>query len=162
MIAYHINGTTADRAEMNITQYHADELAAQGWLISADPIVWAENQYIDGEIVPIPAPPEPEPYVPTPEEVAEQTKQQLIWSVQNHLDTAARQLGYDDIKTAVTYADEPAVPKFQTEGKAFRAWRSLVWAACYATLADVLDNKRDVPTVDELLAELPVLEVQGG
>lgn len=110
-------------------------------------------------LIPLPEP-EPEPVVPTPEEIAAQTKQQLIWTVQNHLDTYTRQYGYDDIKSAVTYADEPAVPKFQSEGRTFRAWRSLVWAACYAILADVLAGTRPVPTVDELLAELPGLEAE--
>ena len=96
--------------------------------------------------------------VPTPADIAHQVQQSLISAVQNHLDAAARSAGYDDIKSAVTYADEPAVPKFQIEGQRFRAWRSLVWAACYAMLDDVLAGTRTVPTVDELLAELPVLE----
>ena len=48
MIAYHINGTTADKCEMNTSQSRADELAAQGWLISAGPIIWAQKQYIGG------------------------------------------------------------------------------------------------------------------
>lgn len=96
--------------------------------------------------------------VPTPADIAAQIQQSLINAVQNHLDAAARAAGYDDIKSAVTYADEPAVPKFQAEGQAFRAWRSLVWATCYAMLADVVTGTRDVPTVEELLAELPVLE----
>ena len=74
MIAYHIKGTTADRAEMNITQSRADELAAQGWLISADPIVWAEKQYVGGDLQDIPQPEPPSPYVPTLEEVKSQRK----------------------------------------------------------------------------------------
>lgn len=95
--------------------------------------------------------------IPTPAEQAADIQRSLVAAVQNHLDSAARNAGYDDIKSAVTYADEPAVPKFQAEGQAFRAWRSLTWAACYAILGDVLDNKRIVPAVEELLAELPGL-----
>lgn len=82
----------------------------------------------------------------------------LTAGVQKHLDDAARTLGYDDIKSAVTYAEEPAVPKFRAEGQAFRAWRSLVWAKCYAIMDGVLNGLRPVPTKDELIAELPVLE----
>jgi hypothetical protein len=78
-------------------------------------------------------------------------------AVQAHLDAAAYAAGYDNIQTAVSYADEPAVAKFQTEGQAFRAWRSLVWAHCYAVLAEVQAATRSVPTEAELVAELPDL-----
>ncbi|RIY41936.1 hypothetical protein [Neopusillimonas maritima] len=89
----------------------------------------------------------------TPKEI-EAAKKAIV---QRHMDEAARALGYDDIKSAVTYAEEPAVPKFQAEGRAFRAWRSLVWAACYAILDDVNAGNRGVPTDAELIAELPEL-----
>ena len=89
----------------------------------------------------------------------EQVIAQLTIDVQKHLDEAAQALGYDDIKSAVTYAEEPAVPKFQAEGQAFRAWRSLVWDACYAIMGDVLAGNRPIPTAEELIAELPLLEL---
>ena len=98
--------------------------------------------------------------VPTPEEIAAQTQRSLIDAVQAHMDAAARALGYDDIKTACTYADEPAVPKFQTDGQAFRAWRSLVWSYCYAQLDAVTAGERTVPTVDVLIGELPKLSAE--
>ena len=82
---------------------------------------------------------------------------QLTNYVQAHLDAAAKAAGYDNIYTAVTYADEPAVPRFQAEGQAFRAWRSLVWDAANAIRAAVEDGTRPVPTAAELLAELPAL-----
>lgn len=78
-------------------------------------------------------------------------------AVQAHMDASARAAGYDDIKTAVTYADEPAVEKFQQEGQAFRAWRSLCWAYCYEQLAAVQADQRPQPTVEELIGELPAL-----
>ena len=78
-------------------------------------------------------------------------------AVQSHLDAAAQSLGYDDIKTAVTYADEPAVPKFQADGQALRAWRSLVWAKCYEMLEEVKSGNREVVDVVGVIAELPML-----
>lgn len=84
-------------------------------------------------------------------------KTELINAVQSHLDTTAQLLGYDSIATAVTYASEAAVSKFQTEGQAFREWRSLVWAHCHAVLAAVVAGERAVPTAEELIAELPVV-----
>lgn len=77
--------------------------------------------------------------------------------IQGHLDEAAVQVGYDDIKTAVTYAEEPAVPKFQAEGKALRAWRSLVWTYGYEQIDAVQSGARSLPTPEELIAELPPL-----
>lgn len=103
-----------------------------------------------GEIAKHPFPPPPPP---TPAEI-EAAK---VAIVQRHMDEAAQALRYDDIATAVTYADEPSIPKFQAEGQAFRAWRSLVWAKCYEILADVQDGKRDIPTDEDLISELPEL-----
>lgn len=95
---------------------------------------------------------------PPPPTAAEITAD-LTAAVQSHMDTAARAAGYDDIKSAVTYADEPAVPRFQAEGQAFRAWRSLCWNACYTIMADVQSGARSIPTATELIAELPALEL---
>lgn len=81
-------------------------------------------------------------------------------AIQAHLDAAARRRGYDSIATAVSYAEEPAVPKFQEDGKAFRAWRSLVWAYAYQELAKVKAGEREIPTLDAFLAELPALPDQ--
>lgn len=78
-------------------------------------------------------------------------------AVQSHLDELARTQGYDNIMTAVSYADEPAVAKFQQEGAAFRAWRSNVWAYVYAQLAAVQAAEREQPTPAQLVAELPTL-----
>ena len=80
-------------------------------------------------------------------------------AIQARLNEAAIAARYDSIATAVSYAEEPAVPKFQNDGKAFRAWRSLIWAYAYEQLALVLAGGREQPTVDEFLAELPALEL---
>lgn len=97
-----------------------------------------------------------EPPAPTPEQIIETMRA----AIQAHMDAAAQGYGYDDIKAAVTYADEPAVPKFQSEGRAFRAWRSLVWAHAYGVLDAVQAGDREQPTADELLAELPELVIE--
>lgn len=78
-------------------------------------------------------------------------------AIQAHMDAAAVAIGYDDIKTAVTYADEPSVTKFQNEGRAFRAWRSQCWAYGYQEMDKVLVGQRQMPTVSEMIAELPLL-----
>lgn len=94
-----------------------------------------------------------------PPETLDQARVRLQGFVQFQvLDAAAQAAGYDDIKTAVTYADEPAVPVFQAQGRAFRAWRSLVWAACYELLAEAVATGV-IPTEQQLRDELPALEL---
>lgn len=85
----------------------------------------------------------------------EAMKSELTRAVQDHMDETAGTYGYDSIYTAATYADEPAVPQFQREGRALRAWRSLVWAHCHQVLADVLAGNRAAPSAADLIAELP-------
>lgn len=87
--------------------------------------------------------------------VAENTQKKLTQFVQNYLDKEAQKRGYDNIVSATSYAGY--ANQFQAEGIAFGVWRSAVWAACYAILADVLEGRRQVPTEAELLAELPTL-----
>ncbi|MGA0569658.1 hypothetical protein ACO2Q9_02935 [Variovorax sp. VNK109] len=93
-----------------------------------------------------------------PPETMQQAAVRLQSMVQGHMDAAARELGYDDIKTAVTYADEPAVATFQAQGQAFRSWRSRVWAACYSMLADA-EAAGEIPSDADVLAALPSLEM---
>lgn len=82
-------------------------------------------------------------------------------AIQTHLDNVAQAWGYDSVYTAATYADEPAAPEFQREGRALRAWRSRVWAAARQTLADVQDGKTPLPTVVDLIASLPAAPTKG-
>lgn len=145
------------------------------WLIPGDcldavPPVPGPGQFVaeeDGAWVlrDIPQPPAPPSPAPAPEPVPPtpaQIRQNLVDAIQHYMDDAAQSLGYDDIKTAVTYADEPAVAKFQTEGQALRAWRSLVWAACYEHLALVEAGEAELPTLEEAIAMLPVFTSPSG
>lgn len=86
--------------------------------------------------------------------------------VQGMLDSGAQFHGYDSIMTAVTYADESSVSRFQSEGAALRKWRSEVWSAAYALLAahqtavEQTPEGEDPPagpTKSELIAALPII-----
>lgn len=94
-----------------------------------------------------------------PPPTAEQIMARLKARVQLWLDEQARALGYDDIRSAVTYAEESAVPQFQQEGRALRRLRSLAWARYYEILAEVQDGQRSIPTEEELIAEMEALKV---
>jgi hypothetical protein len=94
---------------------------------------------------------------PTAEQQQAAIQVRLEGAVQRHIDGAANALGYDSAFTAATYADEPAVPKFQNEGKAIRAWRSQVWAACYEQLVKAKATGV-IPTEAELIGSLPIFK----
>lgn len=90
---------------------------------------------------------------PTPAEIqAELTK-----AVQAYMDTKVQECGYDGILSACSYVNT-GIERFDNEGAACRAWRSAVWDKCYAMLAEVQVGTRAVPTVEELISELPKLE----
>lgn len=93
------------------------------------------------------------PPTPTPEQILAR----LTAKLQDHLDSTAQAYGYDDIKSAISYADEPAVAKFRLEGQAFRAWRSLFWDAANTLKNAVLAQNRPAPSLAELIAALPTL-----
>jgi len=89
------------------------------------------------------------------EEFLASTKSRLISAIQSMLDDKAKERGYDSILSLCTYATSTAA-KFSKEGQAAVEWRDEVWAKGYAILADVEGGERAIPTVDELLSELPV------
>ena len=82
------------------------------------------------------------------------------------MDAKAAERNYDDILSAISYASQtPAVPadnpnfstceKFRLEANALLAWRSLVYATCYAVLAQVQAGQVPMPTPDEAVAMMP-------
>lgn len=91
---------------------------------------------------------------PTPEEI----QAQLTAKVQTYLDTTAQKLGYDSCLSVCSYVDT-GVTKFDEEGAAFRKWRSAVWEKGYEIVDEVKAGTREIPTEEELFAELPALEL---
>lgn len=91
-----------------------------------------------------------------PVKAAEATVAKYTAAVQQRLDDFAQTRGYDGILSAATYATS-AVPKFAAEGQYAVNARDAAWAKCYEILAAVESGSRPMPTLDELIAELPVL-----
>ena len=98
------------------------------------------------EVVEIPV------HVPTAEEI----QKMLTDGVQAYMDTKAQERGYDNIHTACSYANSTD-EVFKAEGTACLAWRDSVWRKCYTILDEVKTGKRAIPTLEEVIAELPVL-----
>lgn len=93
------------------------------------------------------------------EQIEAELQKQLTDAVQGVLDKKAQELLYDNCLSVCSYIDT-GVPKFDAEGKAFRAWRSAVWAKGYEILAEVKEGKREIPNEEDLLAELPELVIE--
>lgn len=86
----------------------------------------------------------------------ERRKKEIVDVVQNLMDDTARTRNYDDIFTAISYKDS-TVETFRNEALACLEWRDKVWVTCYAILNDVVTLKRDLPELNEILAELPTI-----
>lgn len=84
----------------------------------------------------------------------QQIKQELINAIQSYLDTEAQAHFYDGILSLCSYATSTN-PKFGPEGQAGVIWRDACWAKGYEVLNDCEAGTRQIPTVEELLAEMP-------
>lgn len=135
-----------------IAEINEDQGAPAGWVLSPPPELGAGEYAAWSGRWSVTTMQGPGPSVVEATKLYEQ-------AVQAKLDDAARAARYDSIATAVSYAEEPPVPKFQKDGIAFRACRSLVWAYAYEQLALVLAGGREQPTVEAFLLELPELEL---
>jgi hypothetical protein len=105
--------------------------------------------------------PQPQPTLAELESVYPQVQAKLLErevadAVQKRLDEFARARGYDNILSAATYATS-VVQRFNAEGQYAVAIRDNHWATCYAILNAVLQGQRPMPTVEEVLAEMPAL-----
>lgn len=83
-------------------------------------------------------------------------QQQVVQEAQLRLDSFFRQRGYDGVLSCATYATS-TVPKFAAEGQYAVDARDATWSKLYQIMADVEAGTRTVPTLEVILAELPVL-----
>jgi hypothetical protein len=97
-------------------------------------------------------------YEPSLEEFATKRKTEIIIAVQGLMDTTAQSRGYDNIFTMSSYANSTD-DTFKAEGTAGFNWRDKIWITCRSIMIDVETGKRTLPTVDEVLKELPSIEL---
>ena len=98
------------------------------------------------EVVEIPV------HVPTVEEL----QQYFEDAIEAYMDSVVQTRNYKNIHTAASYVNSTN-EKFAKEGAACNKWRDDVWDKCYAVLDEVKAGKRAIPTLEEVIAELPVL-----
>ena len=92
-------------------------------------------------------------HIPTQEEI----KQMFTDAIQKYLDTTAQSRRYDNIFTAISYVNSTD-ETFTREAQACLVWRDKVWRKCYDILDAVEAGEREIPTMEELIAELPTIE----
>jgi len=84
-------------------------------------------------------------------------EQQFARAIQSHIDTTAQTRpggGYADGVTASSYVSS-TIPTWAADAVAFVAWRDQVWLYAFTELANVQNGQREVPTIAELIGELP-------
>ena len=83
-------------------------------------------------------------------------EQQYLFNqaIQNHLDTQAQSLRYDNINAIGKYVGY--VNDFQAEAEELGSWASSCWKVAGQIEADVQAGTKSMPTVDEVIAELPI------
>lgn len=93
--------------------------------------------------------------VPKGFDVIELSKGYTI-AIQNHLDTVVTARNYDGILSLCSYATSKNA-RFAAEGQAGVEWRDAVWDYAYSYLADVMAGRKNIISVDELIAQLPTI-----
>lgn len=77
-------------------------------------------------------------------------------AVQAVIDKAAQSRSYSDGISCATYSTSSNV-QWKAEAQAFIDWRDQVWNYLYALLATLMGNKEPIPSVQEIINDLPVM-----
>ena len=95
----------------------------------------------------------PPPPRPTEAELFQLTIKQFDAAVEAHLQAEAVAAGYTNIERACMYA--PVPNPFEAESRSFVQWVGNVWAYCYGELQKVQAGTRPMPTIEQIISELP-------
>jgi len=74
--------------------------------------------------------------------------------IEDHIDNAARGLGYSSAVSCSSYVAS-TVSAWAQEASLFVAWRDSVWSYAFIELGKVQGGEREIPSVSEFVAELP-------
>lgn len=77
-------------------------------------------------------------------------------AIQQMLDTKAQEYRYDNMMSVRSYVGY--VNPFQEEAQGMAIWASNCWVKAGQIEDEVLAGTRPMPTVDEVLAEMPIYE----
>lgn len=94
--------------------------------------------------------------VPTAEEIAQSTLSALESAIDNFMDSKAQALGFKDRHSFALRAGITG-SSWHTKAQTFGAWMDSVNDYCYQVKLDCQSGTRQVPTEEQLIAELPKL-----
>lgn len=89
-------------------------------------------------------------------EARTQTKGEFQAAIQRYVDDTARARNYGDGNSLAGYVNS-TIPQWSAEAVAFVAWRDAIWVYSYAELERALTGQRPIPTIQDFIAELPVM-----
>lgn len=78
-------------------------------------------------------------------------------AIEDHIEATARARQYSSAVSCASYLSDPN-PAWSAEAQAFIAWRSSVWAKVFEMLGAVQGGSKAVPTIPDMIAELPAME----
>lgn len=113
------------------------------------PLPW--NRVVAGGI----APDNSETWVQQPMSPAD-IRHECKWKIQERLDNFAKTKGYDSMLAATSYTAS-TTPGYAAEGRAAMNQRDATWKKYFEILADVDASVRPMPSLTQLMSELPVL-----
>ena len=99
----------------------------------------------------------PEPSTPSMEE----QKKVYENEVQAYLDATAQTRGYDNTYTCLSYINSTD-EVWRRESNAFNVWRDSVWRKAHEILNAFMAGEIEQPTIEEVLAQLPPIDWNGG
>ncbi len=82
---------------------------------------------------------------------------QFMDQIESWLDQVAAERGYKSMERLCTYVGDPN-PLWDAEGQAGLIFRSAVWVKAIEIENEVLAGTRPIPTIEEVIAEMPVIE----
>ena len=91
------------------------------------------------------------------ESIIENQKKQAEQAIQSHINSVVTSRGYDNENSIAKYLVDGN--PFYAECKAISLWIGNVWVYAHQVQADVMAGTRTMPTIEELIAELPALVV---
>lgn len=76
-------------------------------------------------------------------------------AIQNMLDDKAKEYRYDNIMSVRSYAGY--ANSFQAEAQVLAIWAADCWVKAGEIEQEVIAGVRELPTIEEILAEMPIL-----
>lgn len=96
----------------------------------------------------------------TPQERAAELVEMIELAIDLHIDKVARDKGYgtatmSPTAACISYAGYENI--YQFESVAFGVWKANIWPAVHQIYADVQNGLRQIPTAEEVIAELDLM-----